>query len=235
MSKASFEIVKNDDRLFFNDGEQYVLLDTGFITAPVAGRKNSASVNGRIGPFSVNCIPEGFLNRFINMKMEDGSGVTAVLNPMDGYNCQLKGSILTVSDEDMELSDYDCFFEFVSDRFALLDGSISNQKCRFLFDSGARMTMFGEEILAASEPVRTYREWLAMKFRYADLPVYKLNLEFPNGFKYTGEGTLVKDADYAVCAEMMGFRAILGIDIFNHYDMSIIAKGAKRGVALHRK
>ena len=235
MSKVSFEIVKNNDSLFFNDGEQYVLLDTGFITDPFAGSKNSASVNGMIGPFSVNCISEGFLNRFINMKMENGSGVTAVLNPMDGYNCQLKGSTLTVSDEDMELSENDCFFEFVSNRFALLDGSINNRECRFLFDTGARMTMFGEEFLAGLEPVRTYREWMGMKFQYADLTVYRLTIEFPNGFKYTGESALVKDADYAFCAEIMGFRAILGIDLFSHYDMSIITRGTKRGIALHRR
>lgn len=55
MGKVSFEIVKHDDRLFFNDGEKYVLFDTGFISNPFG--RNSASVNGKIGPFAVNTMP----------------------------------------------------------------------------------------------------------------------------------------------------------------------------------
>ena len=34
MSYVHFEIIKKDDRLFFYDGEQYVLFDSGFITDP---------------------------------------------------------------------------------------------------------------------------------------------------------------------------------------------------------
>ena len=44
--KVSYEVVKVDDRLFFNDGKQYVLFDSGFIGNPFG--KNSASVNGLI-------------------------------------------------------------------------------------------------------------------------------------------------------------------------------------------
>ncbi len=47
MSKVSFEIIRHEERLFFNDGEKYVLFDTGFIDNPFG--KNSASVNGKIG------------------------------------------------------------------------------------------------------------------------------------------------------------------------------------------
>ena len=94
--------------------------------------------------------------------------------------------------------------------------------------------MFGERADAA-EKVRTYTEWMAMKHSYAHLDVYKVKLEFPNGFEYKGEGALVTDAAYLMHAKMLGIRAILGIDIFNHYDMAIITKGAKRGIMLLEK
>ena len=233
MSKASFEIVKNDDRLYFNDGEKYVLLDTGFFGNPSG--KHSVSVNGRIGPFAVNRWDQSFFDRFINVKMADGQGAAAVFNPMDGYACQLKGNTLTISDEPTEISGYDYFFEFTDMHFPFLAGSINEKKGRFFFDSGARMTMFFDKALPAEPSVRTYREWMGQKEKYEDLAVYRLSLEFPNGFKYTGEGALVTDPEYVFKAARGGIRAMLGIDIFNYYDMSIIANGAKRGIALHGK
>ena len=96
------------------------------------------------------------------------------------------------------------------------------------------MTIFGERSLAA-EKIRTYKEWMALKHQYADLDVFKLNLAFPNGFNYCGEGALVEDPDYTMAANMMDIRAMLGIDIFNLYDMAIITKGEKRGIGLYKK
>ena len=234
MSKASFEIVKNDDRLYFNDGEKYVLLDTGFFGNPSG--KHSVSVNGRIGPFAVNRGDQSFFDRFINVKMADDQGAAAVFNPMDGYACQLKGGTLTISDEETELCGYDYFFEFTDKHFPFIAGSINGKNGRFLFDSGARMTMFFDKALPAEPSVRTYREWIGQEEKYEDLAVYRqLRLEFPNGFEYTGEGALITDPKYVFQAAMAGIRAVLGIDIYNYYDMSIIANGAKRGIALHGK
>jgi hypothetical protein len=96
------------------------------------------------------------------------------------------------------------------------------------------MTMFGERSLAA-EKIRTYKEWMALKHQYADLDVFKLDLAFPNGFNYCGEGALVEDPDYTMAANMMDIRAMLGIDIFNFYDMAIITKGERRGIELYKK
>ena len=83
-----------------------------------------------------------------------------------------------------------------------------------------------------SEKIRTYTEWMAMAQRHADLDVYKVRLEFPCGLKYDGEGALVNDIRYQQAARGMGIKAMLGIDIFNDFDMAIITKGAKRGVVL---
>ena len=76
---------------------------------------------------------------------------------------------------------------------------------------------------------------LALKHQYADLDVFKLDLAFPNGFNYCGEGALVEDPDYTMAARMMNIRAMLGIDIYNFYDMAIITKGERRGIELYKK
>ena len=231
MSYVHFEIIKKDDRLFFYDGEQYVLFDSGFMTNSFG--KNSASVSGKIGPFKVKTMGKTFFSNFINLTIGEAA-VTAVLNPMDGYNCLLKGNTLTISDKEMAVENGKYFFDFTHPFLPLIEGSIGGIKCSFFFDSGARITMFGERADAA-EKVRTYTEWMAMKHSYANLDVYKVELGFPNGFEYKGEGALVTDAAYLMHAKMLGIRAMLGIDIFNHYDMAIITRGAKRGIMLLEK
>ena len=231
MSKVSYEIVKKDERLFFYDGKQYVLFDSGFTKGY---GKNSVSISGEIGPFTVGTMNNGFFSSFINMVMDDGKKVTAVLNPMDGYNCILKGNTITICDEETELPKHEYVFDFIDADLPLIEGSFNGKRCRFFFDSGARMTMFGERP-AAAEKVRSYKEWMAMLGQYAELGVYKLTLEFPNGFKYEGEGALVEDHRYRAAAQMMNIDAMLGIDIFNHYDMAIITRGSRRGIYLMGK
>lgn len=224
--KESYKIIKNDDRLFFSDGEKYVLFDSGFVNG-------SVSVNGKIGPFNAQTVAEKFMDSFINLKMPDGKNVTAVFNPMDGYNCLLQGDTIIITDEEMVLDNCKYFFPFIDKHLPLIEGSINGQNCRFFFDSGARMTMFGEKAHAV-EKIKTYTEWLAMKHSFADLDVFKLNLTFPNGFEYQGEGALVTDRAYLMAAQMMNIKAMLGIDIFRHYDMAVFSKG-KRGIGLLEK
>lgn len=219
MSKVSYKIIKKEGRIFFFDGDQYVLFDSGFLNGSVA-------VNGKIGPWTVKTMPNSFLSSFINMKMEDGGEVTAVFNPMDGgYSCLLKGDTLTVSDEAIAHGESKYFFAFANVGEPIIEGSINGHNCRFLFDSGARMTMFGKRSWAA-EKVRSYTEWMAMKNTYADLEVFKLKLTFDNGFEYEAEGALVEDALYQMAAESMHIQAMLGIDIFNAFDMYIDKYGA---------
>jgi hypothetical protein len=231
--KAIYNIIKKDDRIFFHDGEKYVLFDTGFVGNPFG--KNSIAVNGKIGDIAVNTAPKHFLESFINLKMDDGSSVDAVFNPMDGFNCLLRGETLTVSDQNMEFDkEFEYFFEFADTALPIIKGTVNGKPCRLFFDSGARMTMFGERSLA-SEPVRTYREWMSLKRQYAELEVFKLDLSFPNGFNFIGEGALVEDPSYTMAANMMNIRAMLGIDIFNVYDLAIINKGEKRGIGVFEK
>ena len=225
MSKVSFEIVKHEDRLFFNDGEKYVLFDTGFISNPFG--RNSASVNGKIGPFAVKTKASVFFRQFINMEI-NGCAVTAVFNPMDGFNCLLIGNTLTISDEEIT-AEGRYFLAFADAGLPILEGRLNGTSCRFFFDSGARMTMIGEPL---NEKIRTYTEWMAMAQYHANLDVYRVHLECPCGFKYDGEGALVNEIRYQQAARGMGIKAMLGIDIFNEFDMAILVKGAKRGIVL---
>ena len=94
--------------------------------------------------------------------------------------------------------------------------------------------MFGERTFAV-EKIRTYTEYMAMLGIYDELDVFKLQLAFPNGFSYEGEGALVERFEYQAAARGMGIDAMLGIDIFNSCDLFIAAKGVKRGIALLKK
>ena len=227
MSKATYEIIVKDDRLFFHDGKQYVLFDSGF--AP-----GSAAVDGKIGPFAVSRQSACFFENFINLTMEDGEKVTAVFNPMDGYDCLLEGGKLTVTDEEVEVPQCQHFLEFVHPALPILEGSLNGEQCRLFFDSGARMTMLGEAPRGA-KPSRTYREWMAMLQHYAELDVFPVTVSFSCGFQYDSEGALVEEPQYRAAAQMMNFRAVLGIDIFKHCDIFIAAKGKRRGIALLAK
>ena len=229
MSKASYKIIKNQDRLFFHDGKRYVLIDTGFIN-PLT-ETYSISDDGMIGPFEVSRPPFDFLDRFINMTMDDGSKPRAVLNPLDGFNCLLEGDTITITDEDAECPEGKWFLEFTDPKLSVVEGSINGQKVRFFFDTGARMTTVGEAP-HGSEPHRTYLEWLGQLMTHADLPVYDVTLEFPCGFRYQGEAALVTHDIYRTAARMMKIQAILGIDLFNHYDLFISARGSRRGLTL---
>ena len=228
MTSADFEIIKFDDRIFFDDGKKLVLFDSGFFKGM---SNNSISADGMIGPFNVQ--KSDFAERFVNLTVE-GKGVSAVFNPMDGFNCLLKGNMLTIWQDEIQIPEHEYFFEFCSPVLPLLEGCINGKKRRLLFDSGARMTMFGERTFAV-EKIRTYTEYMAMLGIYDELDVFKLQLAFPNGFSYEGEGALVERFEYQAAARGMGIDAMLGIDIFNSCDIFIAAKGVKRGIALLKK
>ena len=232
MSKVTYEIIKKENRLFFHDGKQYVLFDSGFVAHL---KKNSASVSGMIGPFSTNVMPQIFFSEFINLTMDDGETVTAVLNPMDGYNCLLEGNKITITDEEIDCPKYEYFFEFAHSSLPLIEGSIDGRSGHFFFDSGARMTMFCNREFASSKPLRSYREWLAMLRRYEELSVFSVELAFPNGFSRSGEGAFVTAPQYAEMENFMDVIAVLGIDIFQQYDLVFAVNSKRRGIALIEK
>jgi hypothetical protein len=96
--------------------------------------------------------------------------------------------------------------------------------------------MFGEEALAGGKPsTGSYTEWLAMLQQNQTLPVYDVTLDFPCGLHYDGKGALVQRQEYLMASQMMGIRAMLGIDVFNEYDVYISTANDKRGIALSRR
>lgn len=228
MSKVTYEIIKKDDRLFFHDGKKYVLFDSGFTMQP---KKSSVSVDGTIGPFSANIMPQSFFASFIDLVMDDGKSVDAVFNPMDGCNCLIEGNKLTIADEEIACPNHAYFFDFVHPSLPIIEGEIEGRSGLFFFDSGARMTMFCDRSLA-SKPLRSYREWMAMLHTYEELSVHSLELAFPNGFRRRCEGALVTDPQYSMAAAAMDIRAVLGIDIVRQYDLFFAANMKRRGIAL---
>ena len=228
MSKVTYPIYKVSDRIVFNANGTYTLLDTGF--------PRSISIDGKIGPFSVATERKGFFDSFINLAMPDGSKVTAILTPMDGYNCHLTQNGVTITDGEEVVPEHDYFLPFVNAMLPIVEGTMNGTPIRFFFDSGARMTMFGEEALTGGKPsTGSYTEWMAMLKKHKTLSVYDVALDFPCGLHHDGKGALVKDTEYLMSGRMMGIRAMLGIDFFNEYDLYFSTANARRGIALAKR
>ena len=87
MSKVTYEIIEKNDRLFFHDGKKYVLFDSGFTMQP---KKSSASVDGTIGPFSANVMPQSFFSSF-RMLFAGQANVSDIAGPV--------GAVEIVGDE----------------------------------------------------------------------------------------------------------------------------------------
>lgn len=244
MSKVTYPIYKASERIVFNANGTYTLLDTGF--------PKSISLNGKIGPFSVNTKDRGFFDSFINLTIPDGSKVTAILTPMDGYNCHLTQDSVTITDDEEDIPEHEFFLPFIpalvpsfipefmlpfdKNKLPIVEGTMNGTPIRFFFDSGARMTMFGEEELAGGKSsMGSYTEWMAMLKKHETLSVYDVALEFPCGLHYDGKGALVEDTEYLMAGRMMGIRAMLGIDFFNEYDLYFSTANARRGIALAKR
>ena len=235
MSKVTYPIIKVAERVFFNDGGKYVLLDTG---CPM-----SIAIDGKIGPFAVNAESEKFIDDFINLTMPDGSKVRAILSPMSGYNCLLTQTSVTVTDGQEALPEHDYFLPFVEtahpwmrEKLPIVEGAMNGTPIRFFFDSGARMTMFGETELTGGRPaVGSYTEWMGMLHKHETLSVYDMALDFPCGLHFEGKSAFVPDTQYRQAGMAMGFRAMLGIDLLNDYDLYISTANHQRGIALKKR
>ena len=228
MTKVTYKIQKINERIIFNANGTYALLDTGF--------PFSVSSNGNIGPFLAQTKPEAFLDSFLNLKMPNDSKVTAILSPMDGYNCHLRQDGLTITDEEETIPEHDYFLPFVAGMEPIVEGTMNGCDCRLFFDSGARMTMFGEVELAGGRPsTGSYTEWMGMLRQNATLQVYDVALDFPCGLHYEGKGALVGHREYQMAGAMLGIRAMLGIDLFNEYDIYISTANKLRGLALIKR
>ena len=142
-------------------------------------------------------MPKAFFDSSIKLKTPDGAEVTAILSPNDGYNCHLTQDGVTITDEEEDIPSHDYFLPFVVKRLPIVEGTVNGKQCRLFFDSGARMTMFGEEELAGGKPsTGSYTEWMAMIHQDQTLPIYDMALDFPCGLHYDGKGALVKDVQY---------------------------------------
>ena len=88
MSKVTYKLEKVDGRFYLNVGAKYSLVDTGY------GR--SVSVDGKIGPFTVIRRDKEKLHAFNPTFMPDGQKIGAILWPLDGFSCLMKGDSVTI-------------------------------------------------------------------------------------------------------------------------------------------
>ena len=170
--------------------------------------------------------------------MPDGSKITAILSPMDGYNCHLTQDGITITNEPEALPEHDYFLPFagVQKKLPIVEGIMNGTSIRLFFDSGARMTMFGEIGLAGGKPATgSYLEWMGMLHKKETLSVYDVTLDFPCGLQHKGKGALVNDSAYLYAGMARGIRAMLGIALFNDYDLYISTANQHRGLALRKR
>ena len=175
--------------------------------------------------------------------MPDGAKVTAILSPMDGFNCHLTPDGVTITDETEEIPAHDYFLPFkdvqlpfTNMQAPIVEGAMNGTPIRFFFDSGARMTMFGETELAGGKPsTGSYTEWMAMLRKNETLAVYDAVIDFPCGLHYEGKSALVQDREYQTAGMAMGIRAMLGIDLFNDFDLYISTANPQRGLAFKKR
>lgn len=228
MAKATYKLEIVDGRCYFNDGAKHVLIDTGY------GR--SVSCDGTIGPFKVGCSNIDKLQFFNPTFMHDGQKIGAILYPLDGFNCLLKGDTVTIDDDAKELPDHEWFLPFVGGQ-PLLECAVDGRKKLLYFDSGMRLPVLDDDALVAGkETLGVIAEWIGPMHGLAEAPYYEASFDFPCGFHF--DGHLEHDylhAYVSLLSSGTGVKGFLGIEFFNQYDLFISAIKGKSGLAIIKR
>lgn len=226
MTKISYKMVEVDGRYYFNDGAKYVLVDTGY------GR--SVSIDGTIGPFKVSLCQKQQLQSFNPTLMPDGSKIGAILYPMDGHSCLLKGDTVTVDDDAQELPEHQFFLPFAHSQAPLLECTCDGKKKLLYFDSGMRLPVMDDDsLLEGKTKLGEIGEWVGVLERKVDAPYYEATFAFPCGFTF--DGHFEHDYPHLYIRGMFGGTGVqgyLGIEFFKKYDLFISAIPGKRGLAI---
>ena len=226
MSKATYTLEKVDGRFYFNDGAKYALIDTGY------GR--SVSIDGKIGPFAVGHCDERQLRSFNPTIMPDGQKVGAILCPLDGFSCLMKGDSVTIDDDARELPEHEWFLPFAMQGQPWLECKVDGKTKLLFFDSGMRLPALDDDSLVkGKEKLGENLEWIAPLRGLAEVPYYKATFEFPCGFRF--DGHLEHDRLHAYIGNILAgtpLQGFLGIEFFNQFDLFISAMNRKSGLAV---
>ena len=228
MSRVTYNIEKVDGRCYFNDGTKYVLIDTGY------GR--SVADRGMIGPFNVNNCDIKQLQSFNPTIMHDGQKIGAILYPLDGFSCLLKGDTVTIDDNAIELPEHEWFLPFIGGS-PLLECNVDGKKKLLYFDSGMRLPVLDDDSLVeGKEKLGVITEWIAIVQGLAEAPYYHATFDFPCGFHF--DGHMEHDYLHAYISHLFGnprVNGCLGIEFFNEYDLFISAIKGKSGLAIIKR
>ena len=229
MSSVTYKLEKVDGRYYFNDGEKYALIDTGY------GR--SVSRNGKIGPFKVSNCDINQLQAFNPTFMHDGQKIGAILCPQTGFSCLLKGETVTIDDDARELPEHEWFLPFVMDRFPVLECKVDGKEKLLFFDSGMRLPVLDDESLVeGKEKLGVIAEWIGPMHGLAEAPYYNATFDFPSGFHF--EGHMEHDYLHAFVNTLSGTKLVkgfLGIEFVNKYDLFISVIRGKSGLAIIKR
>lgn len=224
MTKVTYKLEKVDGRYYFNDGEKYVLVDTGY------GR--TVSYNGKIGPYRVGTQDLGGMRSFNPTFMRDGTQIGGFLCPLNGYSCLLKGDTVTIDDNAQELPEHEWFIPFVPGRGPHVLCKVDGKQKDLFFDSGMRLPVLGDHSLVkGKEKLGDITEWIGPLHGLAEAPFYAASFDFPCGFHFDGHFEF--DSLNAVASwQDDGF---LGIEFFTQYDLFISAIPGKEGIAIIKR
>ena len=229
MSKATYKLEKVDGRFYFNDGAKYALIDTGY--------GMSVSIDGKIGPFKVAQCDEKHLHAFNPTFMPDGQRIGAILCPLDGFSCLMKGASVTIDDDAKELPEHEWFLPFAVPERPYLECKVDGKSKLLFFDSGMRLPALDDDSLVdGKEKVGVNLEWIGPLRGLAEVPCYKATFDFPCGFCF--DGHLEHDHLHAYIGSILAgtpLQGFLGIEFFNQYDLFISAINGKSGLAVIRR
>ena len=223
MTKVSYKLEKVDGRYYFNDGIKYALIDTGY------GR--SVSYDGTIGPFKVGTCNLKDLQDFNPTFMHDGQKIGAIICPLNGFSCLLKGDTVTIDDDARELPEHEYFLPFVG-MASHIECNVDGKKKLLFFDSGMRLPVLGDNSLfEGKEKLGVIAEWIGPLHGLAEAPYYNATFDFPCGFHFDGH----MEHDYIHALVQSPSGGFLGIEFFNQYDLFISAINGKRGLAIIKR
>ena len=224
MTKVTYKLEKVDGRYYFNDGEKYVLIDTGY--------GSTVSCNGKIGPYDVGIKDLGEMQSFNPTFMRDGTKIGGFLCPTTGYSCLLKGDTVTIDDNARELPEHEWFIPFVSGMGPFVSCKVDGKQKLLFFDSGMRLPVLGDNSLVkGKEKLGEIAEWIGPLQGLAEAPFYAASFDFPCGFHF--DGHFEYDRLNAV-ARWTG-DGFFGIELFKQYDMFISAIPQKAGIAIIKR
>ena len=229
MSKVTYKLEKVDGRFYFNDGTKYALIDTGY------GR--SVSIDGEIGPFKVSHCDKDNLHAFNPTFMRDGQRIGAILCPLDGFSCLMKGDSVTIDDDARELPGHEWFLPFAVPGLPLLECKVDGKTKRLFFDSGMRLPVLDDDsLVVGKEKLGTILEWIGPLGGLAEAPYYKATFDFPCGFRF--DGHLEHDCLHMfieMIRKSIPLDGFLGIEFFKRHDLFISAIKGKSGLAIIRR